>query len=125
MAAAPPDRKRCGHLLAAGGRASVGGDLRAISCLQTACLLHLKSMQSQLKDDVALSARLQATCPAPQCSAAQLTHDTEEASSSPNFALAVQWRVCQKRILVQTLRECERCIIELRRHVLAEKLAGS
>ncbi len=54
LAASPGERRRSGHLLAAGERVSAAGDLRAMAWLRAACQRHVAGMPTSLSQDEAL-----------------------------------------------------------------------
>jgi hypothetical protein len=95
LASSPGERRRSGHLLVAGERISLSGDLRAMVWLRGACLEHLRSLPTTLAEDQGL---LDA------CVAAEAARKKEDPNShfeclGNNNILALQWRMCQKRFV--------------------------
>ena len=113
MAASPGERRRSGHILAAGERVSLAGDLKAMLWLQGACLEYVQGMPTGLAEDQVLldtlsSVRIE---PLPEDDLAEKALKSGEAASrksgeatlksaeavSQNYLLALQWRIGQKR----------------------------
>lgn len=101
LAEPPAERKRVGHLLAAGERASYTGELRALVWLKDACKKYLEGMPTTLEQDLHLLDSWSCVMGSADGTPGQSVESTSSTSCpSPKLQLAVEWRVCQKRWVV-------------------------
>ncbi|GAX85075.1 hypothetical protein CEUSTIGMA_g12495.t1 [Chlamydomonas eustigma] len=125
-AAKPHERRKSGHVLAAGERVSLSGDLQVGKWLHAMCkdylssfctelvrdeeLLHKQKLMSSNATDIQLHKQLDpavVTDSGDNLGEGTRRNDPE---GSVRFLLAVQWRACQKRILRKAISYSSTCV---------------
>lgn len=96
MASSPAERRRNGHLLAAGERISLSGDLKAMLWLRGACLDYLDGMPTTMDED-----QVFLECCDAEKSKGMLAEEKKlhPEHAGQNYGIALQWRMCQKRLV--------------------------
>jgi hypothetical protein len=108
------DRRAKGHLLAAGQRSTVRGDVRVLVWLVEACEAHLQGLATSLEQDEALLGQLQARAGAPGQQGAGQGRG-QGGAVREQALLAVQWRASHKRIVRTAVEVARGWFAELRK----------